>query len=159
MTRPRLVIVKLGGAAITDKAKEETLCATGLAAAAAAISAAFRENSSTSTTKRKNPTRFVVVHGAGSFGHQAASREGFSSPISPDSAAGDPMTSAAAAARVRASCGRLHSAVVSALVAAGVPALSHPPAPAGWCTASEGKEVVDHSCGLLAGLIDSVREF
>ena len=148
MTRPRLVIVKLGGAAITDKSREETLCSKGLAAAAAAVGAAFRENS-------PSGTRFIVVHGAGSFGHQAAAREGFSSPISPDSNAGDPRRSAAAVARVRASCGRLHSAVVSSLVAAGVPALSHPPAPAGWCSAAHGKEVVDHSCGLLAGLLDA----
>ena len=152
MTRPRLVIVKLGGAAITDKSQEETLCTKGLAAAAAAIGAAFRENGGS----LGKGTRFVVVHGAGSFGHQAASREGFSSssPISTESNAGDPGKSAAAVARVRASCGRLHSAVVSSLVAAGVPALSHPPAAAGWCSASHGSEVVDHSCGLLAGLLD-----
>ena len=114
MTRPRLVIVKLGGAAITDKSQEETLCTKGLAAAAAAIGAAFRENGGS----LGKGTRFVVVHGAGSFGHQAASREGFSSssPISTESNAGDPGKSAAAVARVRASCGRLHSAVVSSLV-------------------------------------------
>ena len=74
MTRPRLVIVKLGGAAITDKSKEETLCTKGLAAAAAAIGVAHRENAAGSGAAS---TRFVVVHGAGSFGHQAASREGF----------------------------------------------------------------------------------
>ena len=96
MTRPRLVIVKLGGAAITDKSREETLCSKGLAAAAAAVGAAFRENSPS------HSTRFIVVHGAGSFGHQAAAREGFSSPVSRDSGAGDPRRSAAAAARVRA---------------------------------------------------------
>lgn len=152
MTRPRLVIVKLGGAAITDKSREETLCSKNLAAAAAAVGAAFRENSSPSPHAS---TRFIVVHGAGSFGHQAAAREGFSSPISQDTNAGDPRRSAAAAARVRASCGRLHSAVVSSLVAAGVPALSHPPAAAGWCSAAHGAEVVDHSCGLLAGLLDA----
>ena len=153
MTRPRLVIVKLGGAAITDKSKEETLCTKGLAAAAAAIGAALRETSSQGPGAPR--TRFVVVHGAGSFGHQAAAREGFSSPVSAESNAGDPARSAAAAARVRASCGRLHSAVVSSLVAAGVPALSHPPAAAGWLTASHGLEVVDHSCGFLAGLLDA----
>ena len=158
MTRPRLVIVKLGGAAITEKHKEETLCTKGLAAAAAAIGAAFGENGDGAAS-----TRFIVVHGAGSFGHQAAAREGFSSSsgtgdISPESNAGDPQKCAAAVARVRASCGRLHSAVVSSLVAAGVPALSHPPAPAGWCTAGNGQEVVDHSCGMLAGLLDLVRK-
>ena len=156
MTRPRLVIVKLGGAAITDKSKEETLSIKGLAAAAAAIGAAVRENSSGSATAPR--TRFILGHGAGSVGHQWAAREGFS-PISPETNAGDPRKSAAAVARVRAVCGRLHSAVVSSLVAAGVPAFSHPPAPAGWCTANYGKEVVDHSCGLLAGLLDSVSYF
>lgn len=57
-------IVKLGGAAITDKSTLETLDAAALAACARNLKAAYDEELAS----------FIVVHGAGSFGHFQASR-------------------------------------------------------------------------------------
>ena len=55
-----LALVKLGGAAITDKRSMKTLDARGLADGASAIAALT-----------KLGARVVLAHGAGSFGHGA----------------------------------------------------------------------------------------
>lgn len=60
--RDALVVVKLGGAAVTDKRSTRVVCARGLADGARAIERATREGADV-----------VVVHGAGSFGHGAVS--------------------------------------------------------------------------------------
>mmetsp|Transcript_9563 Transcript_9563/g.24354 ORF Transcript_9563/g.24354 Transcript_9563/m.24354 type:complete len:115 (+) Transcript_9563:216-560(+) len=59
-------LVKLGGAAITNKASFETLDADALQHTAAALAAAIRGDSPEART--------IVVHGAGSFGHHQASK-------------------------------------------------------------------------------------
>lgn len=55
-----LALVKLGGAAITDKRSTRALDARGLADGARAIAAVARAGA-----------RVVLAHGAGSFGHGA----------------------------------------------------------------------------------------
>lgn len=60
---PVACVVKLGGAAITDKAHLETLNAEVLAATAAQLARAAAEDGAAG---------MVVVHGAGSFGHHQA---------------------------------------------------------------------------------------
>lgn len=55
-------VVKVGGAAITDKGQLETLNAAVLDATAAQLAQAVTENPA------------IVVHGAGSFGHHQASQ-------------------------------------------------------------------------------------
>ncbi len=59
-------VVKLGGAAITDKTQLETLRAEVLATAAAQLAQAVKEDHS------QSGSALIVVHGAGSFGHQFA---------------------------------------------------------------------------------------
>ena len=108
----RLFIVKLGGSSITKKDEFETLKAEALTQTAAALAEAWR-NITISTTNH-----LLIVHGAGSFGHQHAHhyniknggrvdgdwREGFS--------------------KTRESVTKLNRHVVSALVAEGLPAVS-----------------------------------
>ena len=57
-------IVKLGGAAITDKNEKETLDAETLRQCALHLSRVYAETAGAG---------FIVVHGAGSFGHFQAS--------------------------------------------------------------------------------------
>jgi len=59
-------VVKVGGAAITDKAQLETLRAEVLATTAAQLAQAVKEDHAPSGLA------LIVVHGAGSFGHQLA---------------------------------------------------------------------------------------
>ncbi|KAH8060530.1 hypothetical protein JL722_4633 [Aureococcus anophagefferens] len=62
-----VTVVKLGGSAITDKARFETLDEAGLRAAAEAVRRCVADG-----------RRVVVVHGAGSFGHFQAREHGVS---------------------------------------------------------------------------------
>ncbi|MCC6049272.1 MAG: hypothetical protein LM580_01100 [Thermofilum sp.] len=101
MRAGELLVVKLGGSLITDKRKPLTLNREGLEAAAEALARVARGR------------RLVVVHGGGSFGHYAVvqaggSRERLVSDVSYWMSA-------------------LNLEVVSALRAAGVPAVGLPP--------------------------------
>ena len=102
-----LVIIKLGGAALTDKRAYRHLKESNLATVAADISAVWRP------LQHKPHRHLAIVHGAGSFGHQdvhAAHLIG---------AKLDARASAATSlglARTRASLTLLHAAVLDALV-------------------------------------------
>ncbi|KAG8459175.1 hypothetical protein KFE25_005686 [Diacronema lutheri] len=117
---PRLdCIVKLGGSALTLKAQFETLNEAVLARTAAHIADLARAPHA--------PPALLIVHGAGSFGHQHA-REygvGHGSAAHPHAALG--------AARTRSAVTRLNTIVVRALVDAGVPAVGISPFPS-WRT-------------------------
>ena len=63
--KKKLVLVKLGGSAITDKTRFETLQSWQLESIASDLAAASTASSSHA---------FVLVHGAGSFGHHDAKR-------------------------------------------------------------------------------------
>jgi isopentenyl phosphate kinase len=104
------LLVKLGGSAITEKAKFETLAAAPLDAAARAIA--------------RGGQRAVLMHGAGSFGHFQAREYAISK------GATDGRTiSWRGFAATRASVTRLNRLVVDALVGAGVAAVGVSPFP------------------------------
>lgn len=139
------VVVKLGGAAVTEKGEEERLASGRLAGAAAAVASAYE-------AWRRRGAGVVVVHGAGSFGHQHARRSGV--------ARGSACLAEDAAVRLgvvatRRAVVKLSGLVVDALVDAGVPAVAVSPL-GGWKTsgAHVACENVDCVRGLLAaGLV------
>lgn len=98
------VLLKLGGALLTDKAGHEAVRHDVVARVAAELAAWF-----------DGGRPLVVAHGSGSFAHRAAARAGFPAAFSP-----------AAFAAVAASAARLHRVVVDALVGAGLPAVGVP---------------------------------
>ena len=73
-----VTILKIGGSSITNKAKEETLDQEALEWFAKLIASSVDQSSLSShhiATSESKP-KFVVVHGAGSFGHHSAKRYG-----------------------------------------------------------------------------------
>lgn len=106
-------MVKIGGAAITDKASARTDVPSNLVAIAATLAKAGR------------PGRLILVHGAGSFGHFEAREYRLNSTDVSDF----PVKSAMGIARCRASLAQLHSRVLDALVSAGIPVASIPTFP------------------------------
>lgn len=110
--QPPLVVVKLGGSAVTRKGEFETLNAECLAATAAALARA-----------RASGTRTVLIHGAGSFGHFQAHEHGVSK------GAADSRFSWLGFAETRSSVTRLNALVVAAMLREGVPTVGLPPFP------------------------------
>ncbi len=142
---PCRLIIKLGGAAITDKAAAvETLQPDALAAAADAIAAAVAGGA---------PGSVVVVHGAGSFGHHTASQYGIArggvastscctagdADVAPQARRGFALT--------RASVTRLNGHVVAALLEKGVPAVGLSPCGAWTCS---GRQLQEAAAGVAA---------
>lgn len=120
---PDLLLLKLGGSLITDKAREESPRRAVIDRLAGEIARATRPGA---------PLRLVVAHGSGSFGHVAARRHGIGQgPLSPDQLAGACRTQERAAA--------LHQIVVAALLAAG--ALPFSLAPSSCVVAAAGRPV------------------
>lgn len=96
---PEVVLIKLGGSLITDKARPETPRPEVIARLAQEIA-------------EQGPFRLIVGHGSGSFGHVAARRYGIAEGIrSADQLPGIPLTQQRAAA--------LHRLIVEALSDAG----------------------------------------
>lgn len=119
--QPRLdCVVKLGGSALTSKAQFETLNADVLRRTAATIGKLARSPSGPA---------LLIIHGAGSFGHQHAKHYsvGFGSSAHPQSAHGCALT--------RSAVTRLNALVVQALIEAGVPAVGISPFPS-WRTSA-----------------------
>jgi hypothetical protein len=114
-------IIKLGGAAITDKARLETLQGDALRASCAHVAACARWAARGCDT--------VVVHGAGSFGHMQASEYGV--------ARGGDLLADQRLRRgfslTRASVARRNHLVVAELAGAGLPACGISPCGA-WAT-------------------------
>lgn len=134
------VLIKLGGAAITHKGQLETLDGEVLQACALHLARLHAELG----------PRIVVVHGAGSFGHQQAAASGV--------ARGGLATSAAVRhgfAATRASVTKLNAVVVAALLAAGLPAVGLSPCGSWSCSnrvlAADGADAV--AALLAAGLV------
>ncbi|MCI0497911.1 MAG: isopentenyl phosphate kinase family protein [Thermoplasmata archaeon] len=101
-----MIVIKLGGSVITDKAGERALRKDRLASLAGAIAGMDEE--------------VVVVHGAGSFGHPLAKRSGVGSGPHEERRSLD-------ASRIGRDVRELDLAVVDALIAAGRPTVSVPP--------------------------------
>eukprot|EP00591_Stephanopyxis_turris_P007868 CAMPEP_0195524808 /NCGR_PEP_ID=MMETSP0794_2-20130614/24869_1 /TAXON_ID=515487 /ORGANISM="Stephanopyxis turris, Strain CCMP 815" /LENGTH=330 /DNA_ID=CAMNT_0040655115 /DNA_START=35 /DNA_END=1027 /DNA_ORIENTATION=+ len=68
--KERIVLIKLGGSSITDKATIETLNDVMLEWIANVICSASSNNNNNTNTK------FIILHGAGSFGHHMAKEYG-----------------------------------------------------------------------------------
>lgn len=99
---PEVILIKLGGSLITDKARPETPRPEVIARLAGEIARAAA----------RGPARLIVGHGSGSFGHVAASRSGIAQGLrSPGQLPGVAETQRQAAA--------LHRLVIEALAAAG----------------------------------------
>ncbi len=119
---PDLILLKLGGSLITDKARPETPRREVIARLAGEIARAARET----------PCRLIVGHGSGSFGHVAARESGIAAGLrSADQLPGVSRTQERAAA--------LHRLVIEALVEAG--ALPYSIAPSSCLTSEAGRPV------------------
>lgn len=116
-----LYVVKLGGAALTDKAAYRELRAWPLAALAGAVGAAAASIAATCPS-----SALVLIHGAGSFGHLEARVHGLNAAHPADG-----QQSPLGVALCRASLALLHAAVLDALVRVGVPAATVPVFPHG----------------------------
>src|SRR5436309_2998790 len=128
-----VLLLKLGGSLITDKAREETPRREVIDRLAGEIARAMTGAS----------CRLVVAHGSGSFGHVAARRHGIGQgPLSPDQIAGASRTQERAAA--------LHQIVVAALVTAG--ALPFSLAPSSCVVAAAGQPLAVATEPLLLAL-------
>jgi isopentenyl phosphate kinase len=128
-----LLLLKLGGSLITEKAQEETPRREVIDRLAGEIARATKENS----------RRLVVAHGSGSFGHVAARRHGIGQgPLSADQLAGACRTQERAAA--------LHQIVVASLLAAGARPFSL--APSSCVVAAAGRPVAIAEEPLLLAL-------
>jgi len=111
-----LVVVKLGGGLITEKAMLTTSNTEVIHRLAAEVAEA-----------EQHGVRVVLVHGAGSFGHLRAKRWALADGRS-NAVGGDDCTSQdEAVARVREDMMLLSKEVCSALRAAGLTTSSHPP--------------------------------
>jgi isopentenyl phosphate kinase len=130
-SRPRPVFVKLGGALLTEKDGRETLRPAVLADLAAQLGAFASAHAAP----------LVVAHGSGSYAHLAARELDFTTRPTP-----------LGLARVSASARRLDSAVVDALVSAGLPAVPVPGAALAVCA---GGAVLDVRHDLVTLLLDA----
>lgn len=126
-----LVVVKLGGALLTDKSERRSLRREALAPLAASVAAihALRPPGG-------QPLHLCVIHGAGSFGHFEAREHRLNSTAPADATHQTPL----GVARCRASLAQLNAAVVDALVDAGVPAVTVPAFPGGGVHRGAGQE-------------------
>ncbi|CAK9216981.1 unnamed protein product [Sphagnum troendelagicum] len=171
-------IVKLGGAAITQKTELETINESILAITALQLREAMEMRSpfvkmdwSRGNTSAEDvnmqilslaaverhldfPNAFVVVHGAGSFGHFQASRSGVQR--------GDLNTPLVKAGLVatRISVTKLNHEVVRHFASEGIPAVGISPLSAGWCTKNKNFKEDDMTaveCTVNAGFIPVVH--
>lgn len=118
----RVVVVKLGGSAVTDKGGFEAAREDVIAKVAAAIKDAVALHA-------PRGIKVIVVHGAGSFGHPQAKKYGVSRGRS--LAADGELR--AGAALTRASVTKLNAVVLAALLEQGVAAVTVSPFPEARC--------------------------
>lgn len=111
-------IIKLGGAAITVKDQIETLQPDTIAAVADLIS-----------RLRTFGKSVIIVHGAGSFGHQHAAAAGLGKT---EHRLASPDEVAAGVAATRLALLKLHQAVLSELISKNVPAVGLSPLAMGF---------------------------
>lgn len=129
-------VVKLGGAAITVKEQLETLNVHVLKGAAKHV--AFLHISRHS---------FVVVHGAGSFGHQHAAEADLANCHAAEAEGHGALI---AVARTHLAVSKLNNYLVDALIAEGVPAVGLSPI-GSWQT--DGRAVNVDCCEIIKALL------
>lgn len=138
----RIIIVKLGGSSITDKSKFETPNLDALKwvreALCQSIHPSFLSSSSSSSSfpsngddvTTNNKPAFIIIHGAGSFGHYHAKQYGLKGELEPPSK-GKVMASLSSPtsmnhymtglAQTRNSVKKLNNIVVSSLLSLSIP--------------------------------------
>ena len=154
ITKPIVVLVKVGGSSITDKAVKETLNESALEWFAQTIHNALSTTVDINTNSSRHNLSFVIVHGAGSFGHHTAKEFGLRGQTQPpplesfddddddeNNGINHPTTAATTSQSVdarqkrlmqglsqtRLSVQKLNHAVVTALVNVGLPAVGISP--------------------------------
>jgi isopentenyl phosphate kinase len=130
---PDLLLLKLGGSLITEKARPETPRREVIARLAGEIARAARETSS----------RLILGHGSGSFGHVAARESGIAEGLR--AASQLPGVS-----RTQERAAALHRIVIEALVEAG--ALPYSIAPSSCLVSEAGQPVTFQAEPLLLAL-------
>lgn len=142
-----LVLLKLGGSLITDKARPETALDGVIRRLAREVTEALRQ---------PGAPRLVLGHGSGSFGHAAAAHYGVHEGLGPGPGSG-PSPGAGAAperrqgiSRVQERAAALHARVVGALLAEGAAPFSV--APSSALVAAAGRPVRIEAEPLLLAL-------
>ncbi|KAG2702437.1 hypothetical protein I3760_06G089700 [Carya illinoinensis] len=171
-TKPIRCIVKLGGAAITCKNELEKINEESLDIVSTQLRQAMISGPSPSTkgpgmdwSKRHgesevfcteddfgedafvDSSRFVVVHGAGSFGHFQASKSGVHK-----GGLGQPLVKAGFVA-TRISVTSLNLEIVRALAREGIPSIGMSPFTCGWSTSE--RNIASADLSMVAKAIDS----
>lgn len=123
-----VILIKVGGSSLTEKAVQETLNPTALRwlseTLASAISSSQQEECE---IKRRS---FVIVHGAGSFGHHTAKEYGLSGQSKPPTEqhhGGNQTKLLEGLTKTRLSVQMLNQKVVSSLIQHGIPAIGISP--------------------------------
>ncbi|EEC71534.1 hypothetical protein EE612_005924 [Oryza sativa] len=169
-SRPVRCIVKLGGAAITNKGELESIDAASLRSACAQLRQAMSHGGAAGkvvgmdwSRRPGDPTgpvvdveglsemgglgldsNFVVVHGAGSFGHFQASRSG----VHKGGLHSTLVKAGFVATRI--SVTSLNQEIVRALAREGIPSVGMSPFACGWSTKQRNLESVDASQIMLS---------
>eukprot|EP00977_Amphora_coffeiformis_P024719 scaffold16707_cov182-Amphora_coffeaeformis.AAC.13 len=170
-----VVVVKVGGSSITKKNKKETLDKEQIQwfadTLATMISDHFKalsrdNNQSTDQCEQNKNTAYVVIHGAGSFGHHQAKEHGLSGQKDPSTDKDEEMDSSSrrfqmeGLAKTRLSVQKLNRILIESLITAGINAVGISPcfaAPSlradgsSEAAAQELRSVVESS--LLAGIV------
>ncbi|KAL0541219.1 hypothetical protein IC582_021261 [Cucumis melo] len=161
LTKPLRCIVKLGGAAITCKNELETIHEENLATVSSHLRKTMVSGSSSESTIgmdwSKQPEKsgiertaddfrehevglaspFIVVHGAGSFGHFQASKSGV------HKGGLDRSLVKAGFVATRISVTSLNLKIVRALAREGIPSVGMSPFSCGWSTCERNMDAVD----------------
>ena len=133
---PEVVLIKIGGSSITNKGFRETVDTDALdwfaKTLANSISPSFREHRQSEDDPYCRQTAFIVVHGAGSFGHHHAKEFGLKGQSEPPSSHLKQDEDARlhlmhGLAQTRLSVQKLNRLVVSALVNQGLNAVGISP--------------------------------
>uniref|UniRef100_A0A7C9CKI2 Isopentenyl phosphate kinase n=1 Tax=Opuntia streptacantha TaxID=393608 RepID=A0A7C9CKI2_OPUST len=165
--KPLRCIVKLGGAAITCKNELEKINEENLAAVSAQLREAFMSGDVIGMDWSKRPGQldlsvnvdhigdqsmwdaknFIVVHGAGSFGHFQASKSGV------HKGGLDQFLVKAGFVATRISVTSLNMEIVRALAQAGIPSIGVSPFSCGWTT--DKRNVASADISNVAKALDS----
>ena len=120
--RRRLLVIKLGGAIVTDKSKYRHLRKDTISSLGAALASVSKQLAAST-----EHVDLAIIHGAGSFGHFEAKQHALNSKHVCDVDKQTPL----GVATCRASLAMLHSEVLNALTMAGLPAATAPVFPFG----------------------------
>lgn len=128
-------VLKLGGSVLTKKNGYMELDQKNIDALARMLGGAWKSG----------VRDFILIHGAGSFGHPLVLKYGLDEGVRTDA-------QRAGMALTHAACTRLSQAVVDALVRNGVPAITIPPISIGKLS---GRRISELDSGIVKGLLSS----